>query len=367
MRLLITTDTVGGVWTFTKELVQGLVECGHSMALVSFGRMPSQSQQNDCALIAKRWPDRFWYIPSSTPLEWMEDNVNAFSGAAPLLAEIAAKFGAQLLHSNQFCFGALDFPIPRIVTAHSDVLSWARYSRSESLCKSPWLEQYISLVQNGLSGADITIAPTYWMLQELASFFALSEATKVIENGRTISQVGKKKKILQAVTAGRVWDEAKGLHLLKDLHSPLSILVAGEKQAKDTASLEVAGEAQFLGPLSEDELLTLFCRSALYLCTSCYEPFGLAPLEAALCGCAVLARDIPSLREVWGDNVLYFSDSASLSMLLHKLNRDPDMLKAAQHSSFGRAQWFTRNRMVEQYLHVYRALLATKKESTYVA
>jgi len=125
MRLLITTDTVGGVWTFSKELVRGLMERGHSAALVSLGRMPSHAQKNDCALLARQWPDRFWYVPSPAPLEWMEDNMRALTEVAPLLASVADEFGAELLHCSQFCFGALDIPIPRIITAHSDVMSWA--------------------------------------------------------------------------------------------------------------------------------------------------------------------------------------------------------------------------------------------------
>lgn len=57
-----------------------------------------------------------------------------------------------------------------------------------------------------------------------------------------------------------------------------------------------------------------------------YEPFGIAPLEAALCGCTVVANDIASLREVWGDDALYFDGPRSLSMLLHQLNRDKRQL-----------------------------------------
>jgi glycogen(starch) synthase len=118
-----------------------------------------------------------------------------------------------------------------------------------------------------------------------------------------------------------------------------------------------------LGSLEQDELLALFHESAIYICTSRYEPFGLAPLEAALCGCAVLANDIPSLREVWGDGALYFRDASSLSARLLQLSRDPQQLVAAQHRSWQRAQRYTAAVMVEQYLTLYRTIL-TKREST---
>ena len=55
-----------------------------------------------------------------------------------------------------------------------------------------------------------------------------------------------------------------------------------------------------------EALLELFRTSAIYICTSVYEPFGWRRLKLRVCGCAVVARDMPSFREVWGDAALYF-------------------------------------------------------------
>jgi glycosyltransferase involved in cell wall biosynthesis len=367
MRLLITTDTVGGVWTFTKELARGLLYHGHAVALVSFGRMPSPAQQNVCDLYLEQWPDRFLYVPSDAPLEWMTNNNQAFPEAALLLAKVAREFGAQLLHSNQFCFGALEYPIPRIVTAHSDVLSWARFSRTEPLGDSPWLQKYRWLVQSGLKGADMAIAPTYWMMQELSRSFTLPDMRAVIENGRSIPGTSETKPFLQAVTAGRIWDEAKDVSLLREVKSPFPLLVAGDTRHELARAPETIGEVRFLGALNEQELVALFRQSALYICTSRYEPFGLAPLEAALCGCAVLARDIPPLREVWQNAAFYFSDPTSLSSILWELYGNPLLLRALRHGSAQRAQEFTLERMTESYLSAYRTVFDQKKERAFAA
>jgi glycosyltransferase involved in cell wall biosynthesis len=114
-------------------------------------------------------------------------------------------------------------------------------------------------------------------------------------------------------------------------------------------------------------LLALFQESAIYLCTSRYEPFGLAPLEAALCGCAVLVNDITSLREVWDSGALYFDDAAGLSNLLAQLARHPEQLWAAQHRSRRQAQRYTARHMTEQYLAIYQAMLAQREAPAYVA
>ncbi len=104
---------------------------------------------------------------------------------------------------------------------------------------------------------------------------------------------------------------------------------------------------------------TYSAQSKIYLCTSIYEPFGLAPLEAALCGCAVVANDIPSLREVWSDGALFFNCPESLADVMHTL-QDPDELRQARARSSRRAQWFTAARMTEAYLAVFDSLLLSK-------
>ena len=40
MHVLVTTDTISGVWSYTRELVSGLVSRGLRVTLVSFGEVP---------------------------------------------------------------------------------------------------------------------------------------------------------------------------------------------------------------------------------------------------------------------------------------------------------------------------------------
>lgn len=359
MRVLLTTDTIGGVWTYTKELTEGLLQRSHSIALVSFGRSPSADQSAWCSAICAKYPEHFHYTASETPLEWMDANGSAYAGAENLLLHTAQSFGADLVHSNQFCFGRLPVSIPKLVVAHSDVLSWAAACRPCGLEPSPWLNTYKRQVQEGLSSADAVVAPTHWMLQALADHFSLPGEAYVIANGRDLSlgsTRGPRK--LQAVTVGRLWDEAKGLALLGAVSSPTPIFVAGELDHQRSTAPQSVGDATLLGQLHEALLMDLFGSSSIYLALSVYEPFGLAPLEAALCGCAVIARDIASLREVWGDAALYFQDARSLSSLLGRLTGDPELLGEFRRLALNCARKMSRSRMTELYLRLYRHLLA---------
>lgn len=113
------------------------------------------------------------------------------------------------------------------------------------------------------------------------------------------------------------------------------------------------------GPQSEGQLRQLYARTAIYAATSRYEPFGLAPLEAALSRCAIVANDIPSFHELWGEAACYFrhNDPESLRENLSRLSRDRELCSRYAGLAQARArQRFTSERMVEDYLNVYQIL-----------
>ena len=358
MRVLLTTDTVGGVWTFTRELTEGLLRMHHTVALISFGRAPSAEQRDWANYVQCEFASCFMYRASEAPLEWMQDNARTLSIALPMLLELIERFQPDILHSSQFCFGSLPVSIPKLITAHSDVLSWAAACIPGGMERTPWLDRYISLVQHGLDGAEAVCAPTEHMLKELCKYFNVSCTTRIIQNGRSLPPTfGMESKVAQAVSVGRLWDQAKGYSTLLEVESPVPVLIAGEDQFESIRADTAGPQIRTLGILSEADLLVLFRQSSVYLALAYYEPFGLAPLEAALCGCAVVARDIPSLREVWGNAASYFRTAAELERDLLDLFVSPSTLRNAQVAATERAAKYTAARMVDSYLAIYDDLI----------
>ncbi len=368
MRILITTEATGAVWAYGRELSTALLDEGCSVALVSLGRIPNQAQLDWAAAEVSRRGSQFRFAACDAPLEWMHENWGAMSQGEPLLERIAGDFRADLMVSSQFCFGALKCDLPRVVVAHGDVLSRAQVCRSEPMPETAWLARYRSLVANGLRHADALVAPTQWMLSALAANFQLPRQTQVIAHGRTIPAIsGNGQRRLQAVTAGRLWDESKNLKLMADIDPVMPLLVAGEIEHQTPWLTPVAGKAMPLGALDEEELLALFRQSSIYICMSRYEPFGLEPLEPALCGCAVLANDIPTLREVWGDAALFFQDAESLSSLLTALCDDRRLLDRARSCAQHRARQLTARNMADGYLSLLQGILQPAMAGSYVA
>lgn len=359
MHVLLTADTVGGVWTYAREMVTGLSARGVRVTLVSFGEIPTADQT--------AWMDGlegFDYRPTAFRLEWMQDCEEDLRASSEFLAAIVDEVKPDLLHINQFYYGNLETEAPRLVVAHSDVVSWWNSVHKKDPDQSKWVDWYRTMVSRGLAGAHAVVAPSNWMLQTVRSNFVEPRFSSVIYNGRNPGLFNPHiSKMRQAASVGRIWDFGKNASLLTKIDSPFPIHLAGSEQGPEehTTTLH-AGEnhrVYFKGVLNEQQLQQLYARSAVYIATSRYEPFGLAPLEAALSRCALVMSDIPTFRELWGDGALYFreNDPASLESALEKLHEDAELCATYGKLAYDRAlQRFTASRMLDDYLHLYQAL-----------
>ena len=101
--------------------------------------------------------------------------------------------------------------------------------------------------------------------------------------------------------------------------------VFSQKMQLDTTSDHI----QFLGRVSDEELVRLYNQAVCFVFPSLYEGFGLPPLEAMACGCPVLVSDIPVEREVCGDAALYFNplDPHDILHTITQYLNDADVIK----------------------------------------
>jgi glycogen(starch) synthase len=136
---------------------------------------------------------------------------------------------------------------------------------------------------------------------------------------------------------------------------PFEVLVAGETAGGASAN---PSAVQVLGHLCAGELATLRRRAAVFAAPARYEPFGLASLEAARDGCALVLGDIPSLREVWGSAATYVDpgDPAHLRAVLYALLEDPDATRRAGARACRRAARYSVRAMAAEHLSLYRQL-----------
>jgi glycosyltransferase involved in cell wall biosynthesis len=89
----------------------------------------------------------------------------------------------------------------------------------------------------------------------------------------------------------------------------------------------------------------------------------MSAIDAAFSRCAIVANDIPSFREVWGDSALYFrkNDGGSLAEILRHLESDRGLRHAYSDRAYARArERFTAKRMIDEYLDLYRSLASAR-------
>jgi glycosyltransferase involved in cell wall biosynthesis len=149
----------------------------------------------------------------------------------------------------------------------------------------------------------------------------------------------------------------------------MPVCIVGSEEPGHTSKTPIRADVKFAidkisvafkGPQTEAQLRSLYSRSSVYAATSRYEPFGMGALEAALSRCAIVANDIPTFREIWGESALYFrtNDAESLAETIQLLARDRGLCRAHGNLAYQRArERFTAKRMIEQYLQVYRGMI----------
>lgn len=356
-RLLLTADTLGGVWTYALELARVLQQHGVKVVLATMGGSLTASQRREIRSISG-----LTVCESSFKLEWMEDPWTDVARAGDWLLELEEAIQPDVVHLNSYVHGALSWRSPILVVGHSCVSSWWEAVKGQAAPTS-W-ERYRTLVARGLHAADLVLAPTQAMLSALERHYGRLRRSRVVPNGRDSALFPPADKQPFILAVGRLWDEAKNIVMLDTVAPSLSwpIYVAGEERHP------VAGRLHYrslrpLGRLSPPAVASWVSQAAIYALPARYEPFGLSVLEAGLAGCALVLGDIPSLREIWDGAALFVppDDADTLRKTLQTLSQDRSELAWFAAAARTRALQYTPERMLVAYLGAYEELLLARQ------
>ena len=363
MKVLISTDTVGGVLTYTAELAAALRTRGNEVVVATMGPRLRREQRQ---LLPRRVHE------SGFRLEWMKNPWKDVAAAGEWLLALEEAERPDVVHLCSYSHAALPFSAPKLVVAHSCVLSWWRAVHGSEA--PPAWDRYREEVAAGLGAADAIVAPTQAMLSELERDRDLPPGrTCVIHNGTHLPPTGRKypymegnrpvggvqvEKEAMVLGSGRFWDAAKNLAVLDAAAEGLEwpVVLAG-----DLGGREATRFATSTGVLDSSRLAELRRRAAIYAAPALYEPFGLGILEAAADRCALVLGDIPSLRELWSDAAIFVDprDSGALREALAGLAGDRWLRSALADRAQRRAASYSIDRAASAYARLYRGLIAT--------
>src|SRR3982075_166511 len=356
-RILMTTDTVGGVWTFSVTLARALGAAGYHVLVVTLGPGSTPAQR---AMISG-YPG-LSLMETDLQLEWQDPAGANVSHARAVLGEIAHRFAPDIVHFNGFREATFEWEVPTLVVAHSCVNSWAAacgetgcFAGREGTVSTP-------AVRAGLAAADVWVAPTSAFRDQLARQYGLSANSRVIWNGVDSVDCPSGPKLPVVLGAGRVWDKAKNLSVFSSLaaKSDWPIRIAGPSGVGAGSGAGGLNGCEFLGEMSHDALLREMKAASVFVSPALYEPFGLSVLEAASAGCALLLSDIPTFRELWDGAALFFDprEPAAIERCLRSLSKDELLRTRLQRAASERARRYPLRNTVNAYRSLYESLLA---------
>jgi glycogen(starch) synthase len=356
-RILMTADTVGGVWTYALELTRALQSYDVEVLLAVMGPPLTAAQREDARKISN-----LNLFKSNYKLEWMPDCWSDVKRAGDWLLHLENRLQPDLIHLNGYAHASLPWESPTLVAGHSCVFSWWQAVKGDTP-PAEW-QRYKNEVKNGLLAADLVVTPSHAMLRALNIHYGRIDNTRVISNGRDPEFFDTGDKQPFVLSAGRLWDAAKNIERIAEVapQLPWPVFVAGDLQQTEQPPPDrfIKKECRWLGALSESELRRWFAAASIYALPALYEPFGYTPLEAALSGCALVLGDIESLGEIWGDAAVFVdpNDSQALKAALLELIGNTRHRREMSQRARERALEFTSARMARNYFATYVELLA---------
>ncbi|HEY7306373.1 MAG TPA: glycosyltransferase [Bryobacteraceae bacterium] len=353
IRILMTADSVGGVWQYSLDLISALSGQRFQCLLAALGPSPSDEQRRQ----AKSIPGLV-LAEGRYALEWMTDAWADVDASGKWLLDLQATFDADVIHCNGFSHAVLRWGKPVVVVAHSCVRSWWRAVHGRT--PGPEWEEYSRRVRDGLTACDRVIAPSNCMAEAIQGEYRIaSKKISVIHNFTRSEPPDKNTKAPFILAAGRVWDCAKNLELLNRIAPRLEweICIAGSTHGPDRSSVPF-GNVTCLGALPRSELIVSMESAAIFAHPALYEPFGLSVLEAAKAGCCLVLSGIPSLRELWSDAAVFVNprDPDAWIFELNRLARDRKGRERLASQAQARAGCYAAAAAVNQYVDLYRSL-----------
>ena len=230
---------------------------------------------------------------------------------------------------------------------------------------TPDLAWRAELTAAGLRAADRVVAPSGAFATMLQHCYGLDSTPVVVRNGRRALRLVERPQQDFAFTAGRLWDGGKNIAALNRAAALTNVPVRAAGPVRGPHGEAVSFQSlQALGSLDEGALADQLAVRPIFVSAAVYEPFGLAVLEAAQAGCALILSDIPTFRELWDGaaRFVYPHDAEGYARALDELVASPELRARLGAQAQERAADYTVERMADAMLSLYRGLPASAPE-----
>ena len=229
----------------------------------------------------------------------------SFTGCGPLFYNnqiITIHDLSHEIHPEWFSKGYYRFyhyMLPRIAKKSKAILTVSDFSKNEIIDCFKIPSDKIHIVHSNVPFRDV---PTP---QELDNYQKPKDCERYI---LAVSNMDPRKNFSRLIEA---------FHQIKDKSIKLFIIGMKQKSFNDV-NLESSENIYLPGFVDDEELKKMYQNALLSVYPSLYEGFGLPPLESMTFGCPAIVSNIPALKEISEDAVLYVNP-LDINDIMHKI------------------------------------------------
>jgi glycosyltransferase involved in cell wall biosynthesis len=193
--------------------------------------------------------------------------------------------------------------VPRVIKASSIIVTDSAFTKNELIELLGFPERKIQIIYPGISEIFI-------------SRRRVRDRTRTSKTVLAVSTLEPRKNLKSLIEGFKIAGLKDTKLVIVGGENPL---VFGKNGGQNNYVSDPAIE--FLGYISDAQLIDLYHQADVFVSVSLYEGFGFPPLEALAGGCSVLVSDIPTHREIFGDCVMYVNplDSSDVARKLKLL------------------------------------------------
>lgn len=352
-----------GVGRYTRNIVLNLQKIDQSNHFVLFVR------KEDLLDIQSKITNPNWKI--------VEANIRWHSISEQLkFSRLIRKQKLDLMHFPYFSV-PISYRKPYVVTIHDLIINHFSTGKASTLFYPLYLfkrQAYKYVIKNAAKNARRIIVPSKATMQEIVDHFKISENKIDVIYEAADEQITKESSSLPKfekylLYVGNAYPHKNLKRLIKAFTKiatefpEIKLVLVGQKDyfykrlEKENQSENIV----FFDKASDSELASLYSKAVALVAPSLMEGFGLPILEAMSQKCLVVCSDIPSFREIAGDNVIYFNplEENDIYKRLKEVIQNENEYKAEKiEKSFQRAQKFSWEKAAQQTLNVYESSLS---------
>lgn len=356
-KILITTDVSGDINDYTINLVEIITSLTEAEVILV-------STKNNKEIVHNKKDGKVITVFSDVSIDWDGDfnnfkkNINSFK--QDVIKQIE-EHKPDIIHLNHYIDLEKD-NYPTILTAHEDVLNKMKWTkkRGRNYFLDNHLLKYREYIKNQLKKPDCIVTLSRFNAQNLLRTYDLSNKVKIIYNGINSKFNEKDTNNTSLITCINTDKEAGNFSMfLKTVHKlPENVDINVIDQG--IARKDNQERINYFSQPNEEEIKKLCSNSDIYIDLSNWDTFGIMPITAAFSKCAILANDIPFLRELWGDCACMFERNNVYSLLrnMNNLIENKQYLDMVSQKCYNKAiSVFNSKRMGYEYINLYKHFL----------